>query len=31
VGHPIEQIGLQLRRMMPFVNPREVTPGSGGA
>jgi ketol-acid reductoisomerase len=31
VQHPIEQIGLQLRRMMPFVNPREVTPGSGGA
>ncbi|NTU78632.1 MAG: ketol-acid reductoisomerase [Chloroflexales bacterium] len=31
VDHRIEQIGLQLRRMMPFVNPREVTPGSGGA
>jgi ketol-acid reductoisomerase len=31
VAHPIETIGLQLRRMMPFVNPREVTPGSGGA
>lgn len=31
VQHPIEQIGLQLRRMMPFVNPREVIPGSGGA
>jgi ketol-acid reductoisomerase len=31
VAHPIENIGLQLRRMMPFVNPREVTPGSGGA
>ncbi|HMQ32710.1 MAG TPA: ketol-acid reductoisomerase [Chloroflexaceae bacterium] len=31
VAHPIEQIGLELRRMMPFVNPREVTPGSGGA
>jgi ketol-acid reductoisomerase len=31
VAHPIETIGLQLRRMMPFVSPREVTPGSGGA
>jgi ketol-acid reductoisomerase len=31
VAHPIEQIGLELRRMMPFVNPREVTPGAGGA
>ena len=31
VEHPIEQIGLQLRRMMPFVNPREVKPGEGGA
>jgi ketol-acid reductoisomerase len=31
VGHPIERIGLDLRRMMPFVNPREVTPGEGGA
>jgi ketol-acid reductoisomerase len=31
VDHPIEQIGRELRRMMPFVNPREVTPGSGGA
>ena len=31
VDHPIEKIGLELRRMMPFVNPREVTPGSGGA
>jgi ketol-acid reductoisomerase len=31
VAHPIERIGLELRRMMPFVNPREVTPGSGGA
>jgi ketol-acid reductoisomerase len=29
--HPIEQIGLELRRLMPFVNPREVKPGSGGA
>jgi len=31
VDHPIEQIGTQLRRMMPFVNPREVKPGEGGA
>jgi ketol-acid reductoisomerase len=31
VDHRIEKIGLELRRMMPFVNPREVTPGSGGA
>ncbi len=29
--HPVEIIGRELRRMMPFVNPREVTPGSGGA
>lgn len=31
VDHKIEQIGTQLRRMMPFVNPREVKPGEGGA
>ncbi|PDW02899.1 ketol-acid reductoisomerase [Candidatus Viridilinea mediisalina] len=31
VDHKIEQVGRELRRMMPFVNPREVTPGSGGA
>ncbi|MBX0327447.1 ketol-acid reductoisomerase [Oscillochloris sp. ZM17-4] len=31
VDHPIEQIGLELRRMMPFVGPREVRPGEGGA
>ncbi|NTV64826.1 MAG: ketol-acid reductoisomerase [Oscillochloris sp.] len=31
IDHPIEQIGLQLRRMMPFVGPREVKPGEGGA
>ena len=30
-NHPIEQVGRELRRMMPFVNPREVTPGQGGA
>lgn len=29
--HQIEQVGRDLRRMMPFVNPREVIPGSGGA
>ena len=29
--HRIEQVGRELRRMMPFVNPREVTPGQGGA
>src|SRR5262249_38073638 len=28
---PIERVGRELRRMMPFVNPREVTPGQGGA
>ncbi len=31
VEHQIEQVGRELRRMMPFVNPREETPGSGGA
>jgi ketol-acid reductoisomerase len=31
VTHQIERVGLELRRMMPFVNPREVVPGSGGA
>jgi ketol-acid reductoisomerase len=31
VTHPIEQVGRELRAMMPFVNPREVTPGAGGA
>jgi ketol-acid reductoisomerase len=29
--HPIERVGLELRRMMPFVQPREVRPGEGGA
>jgi ketol-acid reductoisomerase len=29
--HVIEQVGRDLRRMMPFVNPKEATPGSGGA
>ncbi len=31
VDHQIETVGRGLRRMMPFVNPREVTPGTGGA
>jgi ketol-acid reductoisomerase len=31
VDHPIERVGLALRRMMPWLNPREVKPGSGGA
>ncbi|MCU0490874.1 MAG: ketol-acid reductoisomerase [Chloroflexaceae bacterium] len=31
IEHRIESVGLELRRMMPFVNPREVTPGTGGA
>lgn len=31
VDSRIEQVGRELRRMMPFVNPREVIPGQGGA
>jgi ketol-acid reductoisomerase len=31
VDHRIEQVGRDLRRMMPFVNPKEVVPGAGGA
>jgi ketol-acid reductoisomerase len=31
VAHPIELVGKDLRRMMPFVSPREVVPGQGGA
>ncbi|MEX2584212.1 MAG: ketol-acid reductoisomerase [Gemmatimonadota bacterium] len=31
VEHPVEKVGLKLRRMMPFVNPKEIVPGSGGA
>ncbi len=27
----IEQVGRDLRRMMPWINPREVAPGEGGA
>jgi len=29
--HPIEDVGRSLRRMMPFVQPKEVQPGEGGA
>ena len=29
--HPIETVGRRLRRMMPFLEPREVLPGAGGA
>lgn len=31
VNHTIEQVGRELRGMMTFVNPKEVTPGAGGA
>lgn len=31
VDHKIEVVGRELRRMMPFVNPREVIPGQGGS
>jgi ketol-acid reductoisomerase len=31
VEHPIERVGKNLRRMMPFVSPKEVVPGQGGA
>lgn len=27
----LEQVGRELRRMMPWLNPREVKPGEGGA
>jgi ketol-acid reductoisomerase len=27
----IEQVGRELRRMMPWINPKEVNPGEGGA
>jgi ketol-acid reductoisomerase len=30
-AHPIENVGRELRRMMTFVNPKEVVPGAGGA
>jgi len=29
--HPIEKVGRELRRKMPFVDPRERVPGQGGA
>ena len=29
--HPIEKVGRELRRKMPFVEPRERVPGQGGA
>jgi ketol-acid reductoisomerase len=29
--HPIEEVGRALRRMMPFVQPKEIQPGAGGA
>jgi len=28
---PIEEVGRALRRMMPFVQPKEIQPGAGGA
>jgi ketol-acid reductoisomerase len=31
IAHPIETVGVELRRMMPFLQPREVRPGQGGA
>ena len=31
IEHPIEKVGVDLRRMMPWLNPKEVTPGQGGA
>jgi ketol-acid reductoisomerase len=31
IDHPIEKTGVKLRRMMPWLNPREVKPGAGGA
>jgi ketol-acid reductoisomerase len=31
IDHQIERVGRELRRMMPFVQPREVVPGAGGA
>jgi ketol-acid reductoisomerase len=30
-GSQLEKVGAELRRMMPFVNPKEVIPGQGGA
>ena len=31
VEHSIEQVGRELRGMMPFIDPKEVRPGAGGA
>ena len=31
IEHPIERVGVELRRMMPFLSPKEVRPGQGGA
>ena len=31
VEHPLEQVGRELRRMMTFVQPKEILPGAGGA
>jgi len=31
VDHPIERVGASLRAMMPFVHPKVVQPGAGGA
>lgn len=28
LDHKVELVGVKLRRMMPFVNPKEVTPGT---
>ena len=28
VEHPLEQVGRALRRMMPFVHPKEIVPGT---
>lgn len=30
-GSQVEQVGRELRRMMPWLNPKEVKPGQGGA
>jgi ketol-acid reductoisomerase len=26
IDHPIEQVGRELRRMMPFIQPKEIVP-----
>ena len=31
MDHQIEHVGIELRRMMPWLNPKEVMPGQGGA